>query len=45
MKLSFDSLDWYIDDMLVPADIASDSNTKIGMGVYHIQQGITKSVI
>jgi len=42
---SFGSLDWYIVDMLVPAEIASDSNTKIRMGVYHIQQGITKSVI
>ena len=41
----FGSLDWYIVDMLVPAEIASDSNIKIGMGVYHIQQGITKSVI
>jgi len=40
---SFGSVD--IVDKLVPAEIASDGNTKIRMGVYHIQQGITKRVI
>jgi len=43
---SFGSLDWHIVDILVPAEIASDSNTKIRTGIYHIRQGIiTKSVI
>jgi len=26
-------------------EITRDSDTKVGMGIYHIQQGITKSVI
>jgi len=39
------NLGWYIVDMFVPTEIAIDSDTKVGMGIYHIQQGITKSVM
>jgi len=31
--------------MFVPTEITRDSDTKVGMGIYHIQQGITKTVI
>ena len=31
--------------MFVPTEITRDSDTKVGMGTYHIQQDITKSVI
>jgi len=31
--------------MLVPTEITRDSDTKVEMGIYHIEQGITKSVI
>jgi len=31
--------------MFVPTEITRDSDTKVGMGIYYIPEGITKNVI
>jgi len=41
---SFGSLGCTV-NTIVTTEITRDSDTKLGMGIYHIQQGITKGVI